>query len=287
MRHTLHLPFLLLLLPLLLPLLGGCVSREERAAKLLLAEAQIAYSDSDYHRSLTLLDSLHRTFPGAVESRKVALRLQQLARSGEARLDSLRSSALAAEGVARLDSLGRLFKLIEYSGMPEENVLRYRGYDPSAGNAQADFLDAYIEADGRLRLVAGTSAPQAQEVTYLRLQEAAGGTFVLSDTIPYDRALNYRFRAGGVTHERLTLSLAASERLGRFVRETPADDPIRASFGPRGKSFTLSKAAREAIAATCLYYSTYVAIKEAEGRLDAAAARVAHFDAEAALSSGR
>ena len=219
-----------------------------------------------------------------METRKVALHLQQLVRTATAKRDSIRMSSLAEEGVARLDSLQRLFKLIEYPRMPDENILRYKGYDPSAANPEANFLDAYIKADGKIQLIAGTSAPKAQGVTYLRLMEEAGGTYVLSDTIPYDKALNYRFRTGGVTHERLTLSLEASERLGAFVHATPTSSAIRASFGPQGAAFMLSKTAREAIAATYEYFRTYVAIKNAEGRLDAATARAAHFDSQAALS---
>lgn len=279
MRH-LFIPSILIALLTL----TGCVSREERAAKHLLAEAQIAYTGSNYVEALTLLDSLHRTYPGAVDTRKVALHLQQLARSGSARHDSLEMSMLSQVGIARLDSLGGLFKLLEYPGMPEENVLRYKGYDPSEADPKASFLDAYIKADGQIQLIAGTSAPKAQDITYLRLQEKSGGTFVVSDTIPYDRALNYRFQAGGVTHERLTLSLEGSERLAEFVHRTPLDVAIRASFGPQGATFTLSKTAREAISATYEYFRTYVAIKNAEGRLDAATARAAHFDSQAALS---
>lgn len=279
MRPTLALIILLLL--------TGCVSKEERAAKHLLAEAQIAYQDSDYSHSAQLLDSLHRTYSGAVETRKVALHLQQLVRTATARRDSIRMTSLAEEGVARLDSLQRLFKLIEYPRMPDENILRYKGYDPSAANPEANFLDAYIKADGKIQLIAGTSAPKAQGVTYIRLMEEAGGTYVLSDTIPYDKALNYRFRTGGVTHERLTLSLEASERLGAFVHATPASSAIRASFGPQGKSFTLDARAREAISATYLYFRTYVGIKNAEGETEAATARAAHFGAKAHLSTSQ
>ena len=114
MRPTLALIILLLL--------TGCVSKEERAAKHLLAEAQIAYQDSDYSHSARLLDSLHRTYSGAVETRKVALHLQQLVRTATAKRDSIRMTSLAEEGVARLDSLQRLFKLIEYPRMPVQGL---------------------------------------------------------------------------------------------------------------------------------------------------------------------
>jgi hypothetical protein len=277
-------PHPILLLFLLVVLISSCVSREERSAKILLTEAQDAYQQGHYDESLTLIDSLHRTYPGAVEARKVALRLQQLARSGSAREDSIAMTQLAGEGSARLDSLGQHFTLTEYPDMPDENLLRYKGYDPASATPQGNFLDAFIKGNGELRLVAGTAAPKVQGVTYIRLTEAGSGTYVVSDTIPYDRALNYRFTAGGVTHERLTLSLEASERLGAFVYHTPADVAIKASFGPKGQMFTLSKSAREAIAATYDYFATYVALKNAEGQLDAATRRAAHFDEQATLT---
>lgn len=277
---------LLITLPLILIFgLSGCVSREERAAKLLLAEAQSAYGAGEYDRSLTLLDSLHRTYPGAVEARKLALHLQQLSRSDAAREDSMRMEELAEEGIALLDSLRQHFVLVEYPEMPDENILRYKGYDPSAVAPQSDFLDAYLRADGQICLVAGTSASEKQEVTYLRLTETAGGTYVLSDTIPYDGALHYRFRTGGITHERLTFSREASDRLADFVRNTPQEAKIRASFGPKGKVFTLDAQAREAISAVGLFYRTYVGIKNAEGERDAATLRAAYFGEKAALSN--
>lgn len=57
----------------------SCADGRENKAKVLLQEAQTAISKTDYDRALSLIDSLRKTCPKAIEERKSALILYQQA----------------------------------------------------------------------------------------------------------------------------------------------------------------------------------------------------------------
>lgn len=57
----------------------SCADGRENKAKVLLQEAQTAIGKTDYDRALSLIDSLRKTCPKAIEERKSALILYQQA----------------------------------------------------------------------------------------------------------------------------------------------------------------------------------------------------------------
>ncbi len=84
-----HIPFLLIIL-----MQTACQDAKQQEAARMLDRAGQLFDELRYDRALIVIDSLRKTYPGALETRKQALRLQQnieLKRSQEelSRVDSM------------------------------------------------------------------------------------------------------------------------------------------------------------------------------------------------------
>lgn len=187
-------------------LLSACESKERKGASAMLDTASQYYQQEAYEEALQLLDSLNKVYPKEVEAREQALALSREVRLARSRRDSLAIIPRMQALIQYTDSLYREFSLVEAPGMPDENIIRYKGYDPSSANPQDSFLDCYIASDGTLELIAATSGADTQGVTHIQVSESVGNTFVSSDTLAYDGGLNYRFQDLGRHYERLTFT---------------------------------------------------------------------------------
>ncbi len=58
-------------------LLTACRDKQQLAAEEILEQAEASFASQQYDLALSLIDSLRRTCPEAIEARKQALRLQQ------------------------------------------------------------------------------------------------------------------------------------------------------------------------------------------------------------------
>lgn len=259
-------PILISVLSLAL-LVSSCASDEEKSAQSMIQQARTDYTQGSYDSAIQILDSLQVTYPTLVEVRKEAFALAQEIKLAKSTADSARVAPMLEEAVALLEEKYRDFRELKYPGMPDETILRYNGIDASSATEQP-FLDAYLDHDARLQLIAGCSAPQLQGVEYITVEETGGGTYVPSDTIPYDGGRNYRFTVDGRNYERLTLSTEAGARIAALVADTPDTTPIRVTFylssGKKGQSFSLPNNARAAIKGCYDYFSTYISIKNME-----------------------
>lgn len=271
MRPTFIPPLLLLSMLLLL----SCESRETKDAKALIAEARALQSRGEDEEAIRILDSLQRSCPQAVKQRREALALSRDLHLRISTADSAQSAMSMSELTAELERRQGEFVTITTPDMPDETLLRYRGYDPSRAVGEP-FLDTYIQSDGQIEMVGGYTAAKARDIVSLRV-EAEDGTYAVSDTIPYDGGRNYRFGDDGRTFHRLTLSLGAAERVARFVASSSSARSLRVSFddgrGARVGSFTLSSDARRSISETYAFYATYVEIKNLEEKLSKHEAR--------------
>ena len=84
-----HTPFLLIIV-----MQTACQDARQQEAARMLERAGQLFDEQRYDRALIVIDSLRKTYPGAIETRKQALRLQQnieLKRSQEelSRVDSM------------------------------------------------------------------------------------------------------------------------------------------------------------------------------------------------------
>ena len=68
---------LTLLIVLITLLLTACRDSKQQAAEQMLEQANALFEQQRYDRALIVIDSLRKVYPGAIETRKQALRLQQ------------------------------------------------------------------------------------------------------------------------------------------------------------------------------------------------------------------
>lgn len=247
--------YILILFSLLL--LTSCENKEQKAAQQLFEEAQEMVLNEQFEDALILLDSLQNSYPELVDIRRKAFELSKALRIEQGRKDSLVIVPELKIMELKADSLYKSFSLIEAPDMPDENILRYKGYDPSV-NSSSPFLDCYLTPDGELKLVAGISAIYPIKSIYVKVYDSKQERFEVSDTIPYDGGLNYRYEYLSRYYERLTFSSPAASRVASFISEAPDYEQIRLIFyredGSSMPAFTLNNRAKEAIKGTYEYY---------------------------------
>ncbi|MDO4790731.1 MAG: hypothetical protein Q3998_07180 [Porphyromonas sp.] len=241
------------LFTLLLLLFAACSSESSKQANALVEEAKNALEAGQLEDATLLADSLHRSFPKEIESRKAVelIRKEAIDRictRDIAYIDSLRPIKL--EEISKLEE--ELFTRIENKEFADETLLRFKGFDGSSVSS-APFLDIYIkEKDMKIQLISGcASAGKGYgHVGFLIVDEKSGLEF-RSDTIEYDGGVNYRFADGGVTYERITypeqnaLDLAAL--LGSMDMASGKIKVRLLSANNKAPSFVLSSKAMEAI----------------------------------------
>lgn len=253
-------------------LLSACESKERKGASAMLDTASQYYQQEAYEEALQLLDSLNKVYPKEVEAREQALALSREVRLARSRRDSLAIIPRMQALIQYTDSLYREFSLVEAPGMPDENIIRYKGYDPSSANPQDSFLDCYIASDGTLELIAATSGADTQGVTHIQVSESVGNTFVSSDTLAYDGGLNYRFQDLGRHYERLTFTGEKAIKVASFITNAPERATIKITFGrengKKGRVFNLDKRAKEAITKSYLYAQGLLDIAELQRGID-------------------
>lgn len=255
-----------------LSLFSSCVSQEEKAANAMLDAASQYYQQEAYDEALQLLDSLNKVYPKEVRAREQALELSREVRLARSHRDSLEIIPRMEALIHYTDSLYRDFTLVKAPGMPDENIIRYKGYDPSAVNARGLFLDTYIANDGTLQLIAATSGTSPIGVTHILVTESTGNTFISSDTLAYDGGLNYRYEDLGRHYERLTFAADKALRVAGFIANAPERATLKVAFGlqngKKSRSFALDNKAREAITKSYCYAQGLLDIAELQRGLD-------------------
>lgn len=252
--------------------LCSCLSKEEKAAEKWLQDTQQLLSRQEYDLALALIDSLHLKYPTLVKIRKEALLLEKEIKLKKSTSDSAKVAPLLVKMKMELDSLIPLFYKDTIPDMPEETILRYKNHDPIKKDPSLPFLDAYLEQNGRLQVIAGCSGSATRNIEYIEVEEQASQTKVNSDTILYDGGRNYRYTDLGITYERLTISTSAGERIASLIANTLPKAKIKVTFYLKGNkpsiSFYLPESSKKAISVSYHMYRTYVDIRTIEDILD-------------------
>lgn len=260
-------------------LLSACESEETKGANTMLDTANQYYQEEAYDEALQLLDSLNKVYPKEVEAREQALALSREIRLARSRRDSLEIVPRMEALIQYTDSLYHEFTVVEAPSMPDETIIRYKGYNPASANPKGSFLDCYVDYDGTLELIAATSGTSTQGIAYIQVSENVGNTFVSSDTLVYDGGLNYRFQDLGHHYERLTFTGEKAIRVASFISNAPEHATLRVTFGlengKKGRAFNLDKRTREAISKSYYYAKGLQDVSELQRELETHNRRIA------------
>ena len=247
-------------------LIVGCQSKAKKGAEQMIATADSLINIDALDNALEWLDSVKVVYPNEVESRRKALEKSRNIRLELSRRDSLASVERLSLLEAFTDSLYQQFRLIPAKDMPDENILRFRGYDPASKAPESPFIDAYIASNGTLELIASASSTTQLNIVFIRISDRANDTYILSDTLQYDGGLNYRYSNLGRHYERLTFAGKRGMPLGQFVALAPDNSRLGVEFcNEKGKAmvrFDLNQEAKAAIANSYKYVAALEEMKD-------------------------
>ncbi len=257
----------------------SCDNSEKKEAEQIVSIADSLYRANDYDGALEMLQTLKEKYPNALQARQQGLELKREIKIAISHKDSIDivHQMLLIESYS--DSLYSEFVLVEAKDMPDENILRYHGYDAIKKHPNSPFLDVYITSKGDLELVAGISGNKYSGISYIKVEDIQDKTFYISDTLNYDGGLNYRYNNLGIYYERLTFSGESANKIASFIENAPNNDKIMVSFGlEKGlwtNKFLLPYESKIAIV-TCYHYAQSLAsLKELQSKLDIHNKRIA------------
>lgn len=219
---------------------------DEAKARNLLECAREALKAGDYERALTLTDSLKRTYPKEIDTRREAMHVTATANERlSLRMLETADSTLAVLGV-RGDSLSRLVKFVS-------NPIE--GYYAGASAKTADFaattgIQARVSPGGDFYIV--SSLPSSKGVKSTSVKVSCEGESASTASVPFDGERNDR----SLGTEMITFMGVECEDLGSFISDF-RHKPLTLSFvGERTLSVPLSPSAAEEIATLYEYANT-------------------------------
>lgn len=201
----------LLISAIVLTVLAGCSSDKtndpEQQAAQLLSESRECFETGRYEESLHLLDSIDRSLPEAVKTRKEASQFRpEVMERHTARQLSLTDSLMTVNSILG-DSLRNL---VEYVSNPVEGYYAVKG-DGTMNVRDKAGLHCRVSADYHFYIVATSGG--GHNATAVQL--TSGGKSVRSNDVPYDGERNCSTGAG----MSITFTEAESAPLADFIEE--------------------------------------------------------------------
>ena len=98
---------------------GNSKSEEQLKAEALLSDAQSMFDSNQYDKSIALIDSLSKTYPGLIEVQRNAMHLKTLATEKKTILDSISNDSVIITNKQLVDSLSKGFKYVKTQDMVE------------------------------------------------------------------------------------------------------------------------------------------------------------------------
>lgn len=230
-------------------------------AKDLLEQANSAFQSGEYTQSVTLLDSLKKTYPTDVDVQKSAMYLRTLA-DEQIILNQIQSndSALVASEQA-LASLVSGFTFIKDADMVEGYTVSNSTKSNPLVNRTG--LEARIDEYLNLYLV---SLLNGNKANHDRVEVINGVEFASTETVPYNGSSNYRFNVDGINNEMVTFRGGKTDTLCMFVANN-RNAKLKLNFlGGKKVSVPLSAADAKAIASTYDYARALQANREANNQ---------------------
>lgn len=238
---------------------GNSKSEEQLKAEALLSDAQSMFDSNQYDKSIALIDSLSKTYPGLIEVQRNAMHLKTLATEKKTILDSISNDSVIITNKQLVDSLSKGFKYVKTQDMVEGYYVKS---SVSSGNlTKRTDVEARIDELGNIYLV---SSLYGKGVKHTRLKVLCNGGEVATTNVAYDNAKNYRFKDGATPVEMVTFDKEACDSLCRFILENRGKNITLEFCGNRIYKMQLPANTKNTIADTYLYASRKAELKKAE-----------------------
>ena len=203
--------------------LSSCDSNGEKPAAKLLEEAKECSNAGQFAEAMVLIDSLNKTYPGAVKARRESTALMP---------EIMEKATLAELSVA--DSMVAVLQLqgdslkngIEYVNNPIEGYYvgkEAKGIDP---NSTAG-LHGRLSPDGRFYIIA--TSPKAVKSTSVSV--SVNGLEAVTSTVKFDGERNDRSNG----REIITFIEAECDTIGKLIAKYPGNE-VTATFHGTGSA---------------------------------------------------
>lgn len=196
---------------LALGLLTACgESKEEKAAKELLAQATVDMNDGRLQQALAIVDTIPVLFPKQVKVRRSAMDLRPV-------IVEMITDGEIAECEADIESTEQAFARARSKMVKIVNPELVEPYWVAAGQEKVNVmnatgLQARVDDDGIFTIISEVVGAGNLHHNSITLQSADGAT-ATSGTVPYDDELNYRINGS----ETVTFTGESIDTLGVFA----------------------------------------------------------------------
>lgn len=226
---------------------GG--SGEEAEAQAMLTSAKQLVESNLLDSSIAVTDSLCRKFPSQIEIVKEAMHLKATTLKQKFTLELAQADSIIAVQAPTVQSIAGKFKVVKTPEMIEG----YRVLKSLAGTQllNTTSIEPRVDDGGNIYIVSLLHGHAAQHDHLIA--SVKGGASETTDTIPYDKARNYRFSDGGVSNEMVTFHYDECDRFCQFIIDN-ADKAITLTFKGRSSySMPLSDKLKQAIVESFSY----------------------------------
>ncbi len=238
---------------------GNSKTEEQVKAEALFSDAQSMYESEQYDKSIALIDSLSKIYPGLLDVQRNAMHLKTLVTEKKTILDSISNDSIIAANRQVADSLSKNFKFIKTKDMVEGYYVKT---SVSADNlTKRTDIEARIDERGNIYLVSSLYGINAKHTW---LKASCDGNEAETENVAFDNAKNYRYKDGSTPVEMVTFDKDACDTLCQFIL-TNRDKKIYLEFcGNRNHKIQLSSGTKNAVADTYLYAKSKAELKKAE-----------------------
>ena len=227
--------------------LYSCSNSNQDVAIALYNQAESYYNDKNYTESITLLDSLKKNYTDDIALLKKGLYLRTLNQEGLILEEISQNDSLISVLEDENRSLSGSFKYIKHQDMVEGYYI-HNSIAKEIEKTNRIAIEPRIDENDMFYLVSYLTGQDVKH-TSIKLSTKSGAS-VISATVPYDEAQNYRYNSGGVCYEIVTFNNNQCDTLGYFAVANN-DTPLKVTFqGKKSYSIQINKTHVNAITET-------------------------------------
>lgn len=213
-------------------------SKEEKAAKELLAQAVTCLGDGNYREALEIVDTIPALYPKQIKVRAAALNMKPAIIEELTREEMLECENEMTRVMQEFEQAREKMKRVENPELVE-------GYWIPSGFKQESFMSSTgiqprVNDDGSFNIISEVNGAGSLHHSSFVLS-AADGDEASSGTVAYDNELNYRIN----NSETVTYSDAHVDTIGAFALKH-AGQPLQLTFiGENGKTKKIQLTAKD------------------------------------------
>lgn len=190
----------------------SCGNTNESAINL-FNQAQALYEVGEYDKSILLLDSLKKNHTDDIDLLKKGLHLRTLNQEKQIKAEIAQNDSLIAVLENENIAYNGKFQYIKHKDMVEGFYV-HKSIAKDVDKTEKTIIEPRIDENDMFYLV---SYLTGHDIKHTSVKLASNNSTVVSSSVPYDKAQNYRYNSGGTMYEIVTFNNNQCDTLGYFV----------------------------------------------------------------------